>query len=104
MQSDISAAFQVLIDKTTGEISWAPAGSFGVNPDRDLTNLRQLMGEMNERGIPIACEVDVGNAVTMHALSLASGKPAGCLDLNNNYGDDPNKMILFHCGSMPVSR
>jgi L-fucose isomerase-like protein len=62
-----------------------------------------LMGEMNERGIPIACEVDVGNAVTMHALSLASGKPAGCLDLNNNYGNDPDKMILFHCGSMPQS-
>ena len=29
-----------------------------------------LLSEMNERGIPTACEVDVGNAVTMRALSL----------------------------------
>ena len=34
-----------------------------------------LLSEMNDRGIPAACEVDVGNAVTMYALSLASGRP-----------------------------
>ena len=61
-----------------------------------------LMSEMNNRGIAAACEVDVGNAVTMHALRLASGSPATCLDWNNNYGDDPNKCILFHCGPVPA--
>jgi L-fucose isomerase-like protein len=62
-----------------------------------------LLGELNERGIPSACEVDIGNAVAMLALHLASGKPAACLDWNNNYGDDDNKCILFHCGPVPKS-
>jgi L-fucose isomerase-like protein len=39
----------------------------------------------------------------MHALHLASGKPATCLDWNNNYGDDDEKCILFHCGPVPKS-
>lgn len=62
-----------------------------------------LLGELNNRGITAACEVDVGNAVAMHALSLASGRPATCLDWNNNYGDDEEKCILFHCGPVPKS-
>jgi L-fucose isomerase-like protein len=60
-----------------------------------------LMGELNNRGISASCEVDVANAVAMHALHLASGKPAACLDWNNNYGEDSNKCILFHCGPVP---
>ena len=39
------------------------------------------------------------SAITMRALSLATEGPAACLDWNNNYGDDPDKVILFHCGS-----
>ncbi|OGV63151.1 MAG: hypothetical protein A2498_04845 [Lentisphaerae bacterium RIFOXYC12_FULL_60_16] len=62
-----------------------------------------LLSEMNERGIVVACEVDVGNAVAMHALKLATGNPATCLDWNNNYADDPDKCILFHCGPVPQS-
>lgn len=60
-----------------------------------------ILSEMNNRGLAAACEVDLGNAVIMHALKLASGTPAGCLDWNNNYGDDENKCILFHCGPIP---
>ncbi len=60
-----------------------------------------LMSELNNRGIPAACEVDVCNAVTMYALHLASQTPATCLDWNNNYGDDPDRCILFHCGPVP---
>ena len=62
-----------------------------------------LLGELNDRGIPAACEVDVGNAVAMTALHLASGRPATCLDWNNNYGGDEDKCILFHCGPVPRS-
>lgn len=58
-----------------------------------------LISELNDRGIVAACEIDVCSAITMRALSLASQGPAACLDWNNNYGDDPNKVILFHCGS-----
>ena len=62
-----------------------------------------LLGELNDRGIPAACEVDTSNAVAMHALGLASDGPPSCLDWNNNYGDDENKCILFHCGPVPPS-
>ncbi len=62
-----------------------------------------LLSEMNERGIVAACEVDIGNAVTMRALQLAAGAPATCLDWNNNYGEEEDKCILFHCGPVPQS-
>lgn len=62
-----------------------------------------LLSEMNDRGIAAACELDVGNAISMRALALASEKAATCLDWNNNYGDDPDKCILFHCGPVPKS-
>ena len=39
----------------------------------------------------------------MRAMNLASGKPTACLDWNNNYGDDENKVILFHCGPVAQS-
>ncbi|MBO5892455.1 MAG: hypothetical protein J6Q30_07075 [Oscillospiraceae bacterium] len=60
------------------------------------------MGLMNQEGIPTVCETDATNALAMAGLSLASGCAAGCLDWNNNYGDDPNKCILFHCGPFPM--
>lgn len=62
-----------------------------------------IMGILNERKIPVVCETDVTNAPAMAALSLASDKPVGCLDINNNYGDDAEKCILFHCGPLPIS-
>ncbi|PAW76304.1 MAG: hypothetical protein B9S32_15770 [Verrucomicrobia bacterium Tous-C9LFEB] len=62
-----------------------------------------LLSEINDRGIPAACEVDVCNAIMMRALVLASGRPATCLDWNNNYGDEADKCILFHCGPVPQS-
>ncbi len=60
-----------------------------------------LISELNDRGMACACELDVCNAVPMFALALASQRPATCLDWNNNYGDDLDKCILFHCGPVP---
>jgi L-fucose isomerase-like protein len=62
-----------------------------------------VLGDLNDRGIPAACELDVGNAIAMYALFLASKKASTCLDWNNNYGDEPDKCILFHCGPVPQS-
>lgn len=62
-----------------------------------------IMGELNDRCLPAACEVDLGSAVAMRALTLASGAPTACLDWNNNYGDEDDKCILFHCGPVPPS-
>jgi len=62
-----------------------------------------LLSELNDRGFATACELDVCNAIAMYALSLASNAPATCLDWNNNYGEDTDKCILFHCGPVPAS-
>lgn len=58
-----------------------------------------LLSELNDRGIVASCEIDMCSAITMRALQLATDGPAACLDWNNNYGDDEDKVILFHCGS-----
>ena len=39
--------------------------------------------------------------MSMYALALASGTPSALLDWNNNYGDDPNKAVCFHCSNLP---
>lgn len=62
-----------------------------------------LLSELNDRKIPAACELDIGNAVTMLALHAASDEATACLDWNNNYPGDPDGCILFHCGSIPQS-
>lgn len=61
-----------------------------------------LLGELNHRGIVASCEIDLCSGLAMRALNLASQRPATVLDWNNNYGDDPDKVILFHCG--PVAK
>lgn len=61
-----------------------------------------LLSELNDRGIAASCEIDLCSAITMRAMQLASGQPTAVLDWNNNYGKDPNKVILFHCG--PVAQ
>ena len=48
-----------------------------------------------------ACEVDIRGVVGMHALRLASETPSALLDWNNNYGDDPDKAVCFHCSNLP---
>ena len=58
-----------------------------------------LLSELNDRGIAASCEIDMCSAVVMRAMSLASEGPSAVLDWNNNYGDDEDKVILFHCGS-----
>ncbi len=62
-----------------------------------------LMSIMSESLIPAACEVDVMGAVAMYALQLAALKPAGLFDWNNNYGNDPDKLVIFHCSNAPKS-
>jgi len=62
-----------------------------------------LLSELNDRGIVASCEIDLCSAINMYAMQLASEQPAACLDWNNNYGDDPNKVILFHCGPVAQS-
>ena len=50
---------------------------------------------------PSACETDIVGVLSMLALQLASGKPSAIVDWNNNYGDDPDKAVIFHCSNLP---
>src|SRR5690606_17292510 len=60
-------------------------------------NVCTSMSMMSENMLPSACEVDVTGTLTMYAMQLASGSPSALVDWNNNYADDPNKTVLFHC-------
>lgn len=60
-----------------------------------------VMSMMSNKLMPSACEVDVCGALSMYAMSLASGKPSALTDWNNNLGEDPDKCILFHCSNLP---
>jgi len=60
-----------------------------------------MMSMMSDSMLSSACEVDVCGVLAMHALRLASETPSALLDWNNNYGDDPNKAVCFHCSNLP---
>jgi len=60
-----------------------------------------IMSMMSNNLLPAACEVDVCGTLSMHALALASRTPSALLDWNNNYGDDPDKAVCFHCSNLP---
>jgi L-fucose isomerase-like protein len=60
-----------------------------------------VMSMMSENLMSSACEVDICGVVGMHALQLASETPSALLDWNNNYGDDPDKAVCFHCSNLP---
>lgn len=62
-----------------------------------------ILGELNDRGIAASCEMDLCSALTMRAMFLASNKATTCLDWNNNYGNEKDKVVLFHCGPVPTS-
>lgn len=66
-------------------------------------NVCTLMSMMSEQLLPSACEVDITGVVSMHALQLASQTPSALVDWNNNYADDLNKCVLFHCGNWAKS-
>jgi len=62
-------------------------------------NACTIMSMMSENMLPSACEVDITGVLAMYALQLASGTPSALVDWNNNYGDDPDKCVFFHCGN-----
>jgi L-fucose isomerase-like protein len=66
-------------------------------------NACTVMSMLSEKMMPSACEVDVTGVAAMYALQLASGAPSALVDWNNNYGDDPDKCVFFHCGNWAKS-
>ncbi len=66
-------------------------------------NVCTSMSMMSENMLPSACEVDVTGTLTMYAMQLASSSPSALVDWNNNYADDEEKCVLFHCGNWAKS-
>jgi L-fucose isomerase-like protein len=60
-----------------------------------------VMSMLGNSLLPSACETDVTGVVGMLALQLASSTPSAIVDWNNNYGDNPNKGVIFHCSNWP---
>ncbi len=60
-----------------------------------------VMSMMSNDLLSSACEVDIAGVLGMHALRLASETPSALLDWNNNYGDNPDKAVCFHCSNLP---
>ena len=60
-----------------------------------------VMSMMSENLLPSACETDTMGTLSMYALTLASETPSALLDWNNNYGDNPDKAVCFHCSNLP---
>jgi len=67
---------------------------FGVVPCTAMSMLSNAL-------MPSACETDITGLIGMYAMVLASGRPSALVDWNNNYADDPDKCVLFHCSNLP---
>jgi L-fucose isomerase-like protein len=90
---------------------WMEANSLDATAIQCWTSVQQnfgcnvctLMSMMSENFLPSACEVDVTGVLTMYAMQLAAQSPAALVDWNNNYSDDDDKCVLFHCGNWAKS-
>jgi L-fucose isomerase-like protein len=88
---------------------WMKATSVAISAVQCWTSLEEnlgvvpctVMSMMSDSLLSSACEVDVCGVLAMHALQLASETPSALLDWNNNYGNDPNKAVCFHCSNLP---
>ncbi len=89
--------------------AWMKASELTVSSVQCWTSIEEFLGivpctvmsMMSENLIPSACEVDTLGTLSMYALTLASETPSALLDWNNNYGDNPDKAVCFHCSNLP---
>jgi L-fucose isomerase-like protein len=61
------------------------------------------MSMMSDSLMASACEADIAGVVSMFVLQQAAASPAALLDWNNNFGDSPDKGVVFHCSNLPKS-
>ena len=97
------AQFAVVLEKLIKEHEWdgtaiqcwtALEEYYGVVP----CTVMSMLSEMKN---PSACEADITGLIGMYALTLAADRPSALLDWNNNYGDDPDQGVVFHCSNLP---
>ncbi|HLJ46351.1 MAG TPA: L-fucose/L-arabinose isomerase family protein [Bryobacteraceae bacterium] len=88
---------------------WMQANELTISAVQCWTSLEEffgvvpctIMSMMSNALMSSACEVDIPGVIAMHALRMASQTPSALLDWNNNYGEDPNKAVCFHCSNLP---
>jgi len=85
---------QTRLDATAVQCWTAMEEFFGVVPCT-------VMSMMSNMLVSSACETDIMGTVAMVAMAKGSGKPSALVDWNNNYGDDPDKGVIFHCSNLP---
>ncbi len=91
--------------------NWMQANAIDATALQCWTSMQQnfgcnactIMSMMSEGLMPSACEVDVTGVLTMYAMQLAGDSPSALVDWNNNYADDPDQCVLFHCGNWAKS-
>jgi hypothetical protein len=72
-RSEISAAFEVLVDEDTGEITWAPVLAQESSASRNLEKLRSIMHEMKEmRGMSPSLTAEVTLLILRYAAQLVN--------------------------------
>ncbi len=97
------AKFGVMLDR------WMTDTALDATAVQCWTSMEEYFGivpctimSMASNGLmPSACETDVAGVIAMYAMAMASGKPSALVDWNNNYGDDPDKAVVFHCSNLP---
>ncbi len=97
------AKFGVMLDE------WIEANEYDATAIQCWTSMEEyfgivpctIMSMLSNKLMPSACETDIAGTAAMYAMALASGKPSALVDWNNNYGDDPNKGVVFHCSNLP---
>jgi len=88
---------------------WMIAGEYDATSIQCWTSMEEyfgvvpctVMSMLSNKLMPSACEVDTTGAIGMYALALATETASMLLDWNNNYDDDPDKCIVFHCSNLP---
>lgn len=99
------AQLSVAIDR------WCEANDVDVSAVQCWNSLEENFGcaaclSMSMRGElkkPSACEADICGAISMYALTLASGNASALLDWNNNYGKESDLCVNTHCSNYPKS-
>jgi L-fucose isomerase-like protein len=97
------ARFGVIVD------TWMGENDLQASAIQCWTSMEQYFGAvpctvmsiMSNKLMPSACETDVGGVIGMSAMVLASGKPSAIVDWNNNYSDETDKCVIFHCSNFP---
>ena len=78
---------------------WEVYGTrFGIEPC-------SAFGDLNDYGLPTACEADIHGAVSL-ALAMAASRgetPGFLADLTNRHPFNENAELLWHCGPFPRS-